>query len=64
MPVLAITTFQANVNQLISENLQECNRKAAENLVTTRLTRLTGRLKSQDNYFDKAGQNLYKDVSS
>ena len=33
MPMLAITTFQANVNQLISENLQECHRKAAENLV-------------------------------
>ena len=42
---------------------EKCNRKAAENLVTTRLTRLTGRLNSQDNYFDTTGQNLYEDVS-
>ena len=63
MPVLAITTFQTSSAQLIAEYLPEHQHKAAQTSVATRLARLTGRLKSKDNYTGKAGMNLYEDVS-
>ena len=63
MLVLAMTTFQTNAGQLITEHLPDAQHKTPKNAVGIRTTRLNGRLKVKEAYFGQAGRNLYEDVS-
>ena len=60
---MAINTFQANILQLITENVEVRARPMAEAAIRDRLSELLLRLKNPANYAGQAGRNIYEDVS-